>query len=83
MKMQTLPARRPKVVNEQGFVTQIPADLVPRIATSAFNIFLFGATIVFLLFGLLMFIHNVGIVENDVRFGCETYLNQSNITVCS
>ena len=81
--MQTLAARHPKVENEQGFAPQIPVDLVPRVTTSAFNVFLFGATIVFLLFGLLMFIHNVGIVENHGRFGCETYLNQSNITVCS
>ena len=83
MKMQKFVAWRPKTENGQGFAKQVPVDLVPRAATSAFNVFFFGVVIVFLLFGLLVFIHNIGFVENRGRFGCETYLNQSNITVCS
>ena len=62
---------------------QTTADLVPRVTISAFSLYLFAATLIFLFFGVLMFIHNIGIVENHEKFKCESYLNQSNITVCS
>ena len=83
MKTQRLAAKIPRTETGQGFAPQITADLAPRVTISAFSLYLFAATLMFLFIGLLMFIHNIGIVENHGKFGCETYLNQSNITVCS
>ena len=83
MKTQRLAAKTPRTETGQRFAPQITADLVPRVSISAFSLYLFAATFMFLIIGLLMFIHNIGVVENHGKFGCETYLNQSNITVCS
>ena len=83
MKIQKFVVWCPKTEKGLGFAKQTPVDLVPRTVPSAFNVFLFGVVLVFLLFGLLVSTHNVGFVENRGKFGCETYLNQSNITVCS